>query len=95
MMMTPGYDPQRKRYVGTWIGSMMTHLWVHEGELNASEKVLTLNAEGPSMAGGGKMAKYKDVIELKSDDHRLLTSHLLRDGGTWQQLMTAHYRRNK
>jgi hypothetical protein len=73
---------------------MMTHLWVHDGELDAYEKVLTLNAEGPSMAGDGKMAKYKDVIELKSDD-RLLTSHLLRDGGTWQQFMTAHYRRNK
>jgi hypothetical protein len=32
--------------------------------------VLTLNAEGPSMAGDGKMAKYKDVIELKSDYQR-------------------------
>lgn len=47
------------------------------------------------MAGDGKMAKYKDVIELNSDDHRVLTSHLLRDGGTWQQSMTAHCRRNK
>lgn len=26
----------------------------------ARQKVLTLNAEGPSMAGDGKMAKYKD-----------------------------------
>ena len=47
------------------------------------------------MAGDGKMAKYKDVIELNSDDHRVLASHLLRDGGTWQQSMTAHCRRNK
>jgi hypothetical protein len=27
MFLTLGYDPQRERYVGTWIGSMMTHLW--------------------------------------------------------------------
>jgi hypothetical protein len=27
------------------------------------------------MAGDGKIAKYRDVIEFKSDDHRLLTSH--------------------
>jgi hypothetical protein len=47
------------------------------------------------MAGDGKMAKYKDVIELKSDYHRVLTSHLLRDDGTWQQFMTTHDRRNK
>ena len=33
------------------------------------------------MAGDEKMAKYKDVIELNRDDHRVLTSHLLRDDG--------------
>jgi Protein of unknown function (DUF1579) len=41
------------------------------------------------------MAKYKDVIEFKSDDHRVLTSHMLADDGTWQPFMTAHYRRKK
>jgi hypothetical protein len=25
-MLMLGYDPQKNRYVGTWIGSMMTHL---------------------------------------------------------------------
>jgi uncharacterized protein DUF1579 len=74
---------------------MMTHLWVYEGELDADERVLTLNAEGPSMASEGKMTQYKDVIEFKSDDHRVLTSHMLRDDGNWQQFMTANYRRKK
>jgi hypothetical protein len=95
MIMTLGYDPQKKRYVGTWVGSMMTHLWVYDGSLDPSGKVLTLNAEGPSFAGDGKMAKYKDVIELKSDDHRVMTSHLLGDDGKWSQFMTAHYRRTR
>ena len=44
----------------------MTLLGCNDGQLDASEKVLKLNAEGPSMAGDGKMAKYKDVIELKT-----------------------------
>jgi hypothetical protein len=95
MMMTLGYDPQKKRYVGTWIGSMMTHLWVYDGELDAAERVLTLEAEGPNMAAEGKMAKYKDVIEFKGDDHRVLTSHMLGDDGKWNQFMTANYRRKK
>jgi hypothetical protein len=95
MLMTLGYDPQKQRYVGTWIGSMMTHLWVYDGELDADGKVLTLNAEGPGMAGNGKMAKYRDVIEFKSDDHRVLTSHVLGEDGKWSQFMTAHYRRKK
>src|SRR6266542_7081305 len=38
-LMTLGYDPQKKRYVGAWIGSMMTHLWVYDGELDAAERV--------------------------------------------------------
>ena len=33
MIMTLGYDPAKKRFVGTFIGSMMTNLWVYEGEL--------------------------------------------------------------
>jgi len=92
-MMTLGYDPQRQRFVGTWIGSMMTNLWVYDGGLDATERVLTLDAEGPDMAGEGKTAKYRDVIEFETDDHRVLTSHMLGDDGTWRQFMTAHYRR--
>jgi hypothetical protein len=94
-VMTLGYDPLRKRYVGTFIGSMMTHMWVYHGQLDPSGKVLTLDTEGPNFAAEGKMAKYKDVIEFKSDDHRVLTSHMLGEDGKWHTFMTAHYRRSK
>jgi hypothetical protein len=94
-LMTLGYDPAKGKYVGTFVGSMMTHLWIYEGTLDATGKVLTLDTEGPGMAGDGKMVKYKDVIEFKSDDHRTLTSHMLGDDGKWSTFMTAHYRRKK
>jgi Protein of unknown function (DUF1579) len=90
-MMTLGYDQQKQRYVGTWIGSMMTNLWVYDGELEADDRVLTLNAEGPDMTTEGKTAKYKDTIEFKSDNHRVLTSHALGDDGKWHKFMTANY----
>ena len=32
MMITLGFDPGRKRFIGTWVGSMMTNMWVYEGE---------------------------------------------------------------
>ena len=95
MIMTLGYDPERKRFVGTWIGSMMTQLWVYDGALDGTERVLALEADGPSMAGDGKIAKYRDAIELKSANERVLASSVLGEDGKWTQFMTAHYRRKK
>jgi hypothetical protein len=92
-VMTLGYDPARKKFVGTFIGSMMTHLWVYEGELDADGKVLTLDAEGPSFADPTKTAKYQDTIEIVSPDHRTLSSRFQGEDGTWRHFMTAHYRR--
>jgi hypothetical protein len=94
-LITLGYDPRTRRYVGTWVGSMMTHLWVCDGELDAAERVLTLRAEGPHMTTPGKLGTYKDVIELKDADHRVLTAHFLGDDGAWHHFMTAHYRRRR
>jgi hypothetical protein len=93
-VMTLGYDPQGRRYVGTFIASVMTHLWVYNGSLDAAERVLTLDTEGPDFSRR-EMAKYKDVIEFVDDDHRVLTSQALGDDGNWHQFMTAHYRRIK
>ena len=94
--MTLGYDPIKKSFVGTFIVSMMTHLWIYErGELDSAEKVLTLFADGPSFEDPTKTAKYKDVIEVKSSDHRILRSNFLGPDGQWIQFMTTHYRKKK
>lgn len=91
---TLGYDPRMGRYVGTFVASMMTNLWLYNGALNASGTVLTLDTEGPNFAAEGKaMAKFQDIIEFISDGHRTLTSRMLGDDGQWQPIMSAHYRR--
>ncbi len=95
MLTTLGYDPQKGRFVGSFVASMMTQMWLYEGALDASEKVLTLDTEGPHMAGDGRMAKYQDIHEIISSDHRTLTSQMLGDDGQWHHFMTAHYRRKK
>jgi hypothetical protein len=92
-LITLGYDPRRQRYVGTFVGSMMTHLWLYEGALDAAGRVLTLETDGPSMADPGTMARYRDVIEVRSAEHRVLTSHVLDDDGSWHAFMTSSYRR--
>lgn len=94
-LMTLGYDPRTHRFTGTWIGSMMSHLWIYDGTLDPAGRVLTLEAEGPDMADQTRLSKYRDVIEIASADHRILTSHILAADGAWQQFMTAHYRRTR
>jgi hypothetical protein len=93
-IMTLGYDPRIGRYVGTFVASMMTHLWVYNGSLDASEKVLTLDTEGPDFTNQ-KMGRYQDCIEFVDDDHRIMTSRALGDDGNWVPFMTAHYYRRK
>lgn len=94
-VMTLGYDDQKKRYVGTWIGSMMTNLWVYDGFMDAEGKTLTLEAEGPSMADAGTTAKYRDIIEFVSDEVRLLKGTVLGHDGEWQHFMTTTYTRKR
>jgi hypothetical protein len=93
MIITLGYDPAKKRFVGTFIGSMMTNLWLYDGQLEGN--VLTLDAEGPSFTDPNKTAKYQDIIEIVSDDHHTLSSQVQADDGQWRRFMTAHYRRRK
>lgn len=94
-IMTLGYDPQTKRFVGSFIASAMTHLWPYLGSLDATGKVLTLNSEGPSFSGDGTMTKYQDIIEFVTADQRTLTARYQNADGSWQQFMIAHYRRRR
>jgi len=92
-IITLGYDPAKQKFVGTFTASMMTHLWIYEGSLDASGKILTLDAEGPSMTGDGGMAKYQDIVTIENDNHWILSSQMQGPDGQWVKFMSAHYRR--
>jgi hypothetical protein len=92
-VITLGYDPQKGRFCGTFYNSMMPNLWVYDGKLEGD--VLTLDTEGPDMSPEGGTAKYQDIVELKSDDERLLKSRKLNADGTWAEFMTMTFRRKK
>jgi hypothetical protein len=93
--MTLGYDPAKKKYVGTWVDTVQMNLWTYEGSVDAAGKVLTLAADGPSWTDPTKTAKYKDVFEFKGPDEKVLTSHVQGDDGKWTQFMKATYKRKK
>jgi uncharacterized protein DUF1579 len=92
-ILTLGYDSEQKKYVGTWIGSWMTHLWQYRGSLDKSGKTLTLETEGTCPQFPGTMAKFKEVMEVKSRDHRVFTSSMREKDGKWTTIATINYRR--
>ncbi|QRM54646.1 DUF1579 domain-containing protein [Sinorhizobium sp. BG8] len=94
-LMTLGFDPVKDRYVGTWAGSMMTHLWIYEGILEPTGNVLTLSCEGPDFENPKKSARYRDVITFIDEDHRTLTALIQQTDGRWHKLMELHYWRQK
>jgi hypothetical protein len=93
MFLTIGFNPDSGRYVGTWIGSMMTHLWVYDGWVEG--RTLILEAKGPSFTDPGKTETYQDRIEITGPDEHIWTGQMRLPDGTWQRFMTAVYRRKR
>ena len=94
-VITLGYDPAKKKYVGTWVDSFNNHLWKYEGEVDSTGKVITLEAEGPDFTNPGKTTLFRDVYEFKSDDHKVLSSQVKGPDGAWTTFMTMDYRKKK
>ncbi|MBI3819430.1 MAG: DUF1579 domain-containing protein [Planctomycetes bacterium] len=91
-IMTIGFDPRTNRFVGTFVVTMASHLWVYNGALDPSSKLLFLDTEGPNFTDG-KIIKYQDTIEILSPTERTLSSKMMGGDGKWIQFMKARYRR--
>jgi hypothetical protein len=94
-ILTLGYDPEKKKFIGTWVDSMTSHMWTYEGKLDSTGKVLTLETEGPCPMSSSGMAKFKEVIDFKSKDHKVFSSSVQGDDGKWQTMLKIDYRRKK
>jgi hypothetical protein len=94
-IITLGFDPELGRFVGTFVGSMMTHHWIYEGQLDTAGKVLTLNTVGPNYDAGNTLTNYRESIEFQSPDQRTFVSEMLGTDGQWQTVMKMTYKRAK
>lgn len=94
-VQTIGYDGKSKKYVGTWVDSMMNHMWKYEGTVDKTGKILTLEAEGPNFFQQGKTAKFRDIYEFKSDDEIFTKSQMQGENGEWITFMTGTAKRKK
>ncbi|WP_206028732.1 DUF1579 domain-containing protein [Thalassoroseus pseudoceratinae] len=94
-LQTIGYDPDKKKYVGTWVDSMTNHIWIYEGTVDETGKKITLEAVGPNIFADGKLNKFRDSYEFQSPDVMIVTSSMLNDDGKWVPFMTGTSRRKK
>jgi hypothetical protein len=94
-ILSLGYDQQKQHFNGTWIDSFGGYLWVYKGALNDAGDTLTLETEGPSLQSPDKTARYREVIQIKGEDHRTFTSSTETDDGTWMKIVTIEYHRKK
>lgn len=91
--LTLGYDPQKKKYMGTWVDSTSTRIGNYEGAMDAAGKTLTLEGEMPSPFDPARSVRVREVIELKSPDQKVVTTSLQGDDGSWFPLVTINARR--
>lgn len=94
-IQTVGWDAKSRKYIGTWVDSMMNHMWKYSGSVDESGKILALDAEGPDFSNPEKTAMYRDAYELKSKDHIVMTSAVQGADGKWTVFMTSNLRRKK
>ena len=68
---TTGYDPAKKKYVGTWVDTMAPAYYTVEGTYDAATKTLTGLMDGPDPSG--VVTKTKETTEWKDADNRVFT----------------------
>lgn len=92
---TFGYDSLKKKYVSTAVGSFSSHLWNYEGTVDATGKVLTMEADGPAPYAPGTLCKWRDQFEFKSADHRVFTNLVQLKDSTWVPVVKVESHRRK
>jgi Protein of unknown function (DUF1579) len=88
-----GFDPNKKKYVGTWVDSMTTGLSLVEATLDPSKNVMTGTMEGTDPSGA--VTKMKEVTEWKDADNRLFTLYVPMPDGKEFPVMKITYKRRK
>jgi hypothetical protein len=89
-----GYDPNKKKYIGTWIDSLSPTLSVLEGHYDPKTRTMTYVGEGTAPEG----VKYtqKMVTTTKDDGSRVFTLSMKTDGSKDEtKFMEITYQKRK
>jgi hypothetical protein len=86
-----GYDPAKKKYVGTWVDSMTMGLSKVEGTYDPKTK--TMNASMESPAPDGSMMKMRSTSEWKDENTRVFTMYASASKDKEMAVMKITYKR--
>ncbi len=88
-----GYDPFKKKYVGTWVDSMSPAFYHSEGAFDKSGKIYTETMVGPDPTG--KPMKMHMITEIKNKDQMVFTMSAPGKDGKVALVMEVTYTRKK
>jgi Protein of unknown function (DUF1579) len=91
-----GYDPIKKKYVGTWIDSFSPSLTVLEGSYDADTKTMTFTGDSVCPIDNTKLTQ-KMVTTTKGDGSRVFTLYMTGTptGGKEAKVMQVEYTKRK
>ncbi|HXK12657.1 MAG TPA: DUF1579 domain-containing protein [Vicinamibacteria bacterium] len=87
---TTGYDPAKKKFVGTWVDTMTPSYYTVEATYDAAKRTMSTVMEGPDPSG--QVGRTKATTEWKDADNRVFTMYGP-DGQT--VMMRITYKRRK
>lgn len=90
-MGVTGYDPQKKKLVGTWVDSMTPSLMVIEGNFDEAGKVMTMSGMG--VGADGKPAKTTLKTTVHDKDKHVFEMFTQMPDGKDMKMMTITYTR--
>ncbi|HMO12873.1 MAG TPA: DUF1579 domain-containing protein [Pirellulaceae bacterium] len=87
------FNPQTKKYTGTWVDSMSPYAMSLEGTWD--EQTKTLTQVGTGMDESGNEMKMKMTNVHNDDGSRLFTMYMQDPGGNEMKAMEIHYTKAK
>ena len=70
-----GYDPLKKKFVGTWVDTMSLAPMILEGTYDAAKKTLMMTSEGVNPATK-EAYKLRETLTWKDKDHRTFVLYM-------------------
>jgi Protein of unknown function (DUF1579) len=87
-----GYDPEKKKYIGTWVDSMSSLFALMEGDIDPATKALVMHWQGRDMTG--KVVPHRSE-SVENGDTRTMTFYMGEGAGTKSMVIEMKRKKGK